>query len=265
MIFSEEDQTPPLSCIGRLRFENFEIETVLTNSTHLMASEGKEYDIEEDSTSGKFLEAVKYSLYNCINRSLGIDIKERMAKQRQLLNARLGLDVASKIGIDVSGLFTTEDLTVPSVDVHNQAKVEDNRKPLRDIMSSVSGAGLSSREKNRAKRKARQAFNKQKSRDPTEEEFEPDKKKNKIEDKIKDESALTIDIDAGDAGDWPLEWFCDQLSQDLFSSSWEARHGAATALREILTVHGKGAGKSIYLTAEQVSIAFNLLNLIIHK
>ncbi|KAI4456700.1 tata-binding protein-associated factor [Holotrichia oblita] len=231
---SEEDsQTPPLSCVGRLRFENFEIETVLTNSTHLMASEGKEYDIEEDST-------------------LGIDIKERMAKQRQLLNARLGLDVASKIGIDVSGLFTTEDLTVPPADVHNQTKVEDNRKPLRDLISSVSGAGLSSREKNRAKRKARQAFNKQKSREPTEEEFEPDKKKNKLEDKIKDESALTIDIDAGDAGDWPLEWFCDQLSQDLFSSSWEARHGAATALREILTVHGKGAGKSIYLTIDQM-------------
>lgn len=49
-----------------------------------------------------------------------------------------------------------------------------------------------------------------------------------------------------------MEWFCDQLSQDLFCSSWEARHGAATALREVLTVHGRGAGKSIYYTESQM-------------
>lgn len=117
-----------------------------------------------------------------------------MAKQRQLLNARLGLDVVSKIGIDVSGLFTTEDLTVPAADAHEiQAKVEDNRKPLRDLISSASEAsGLSSREKNRAKRKARQAYSKQKSREPTEEEYEPDKKKNKMDERQRDETALTI-------------------------------------------------------------------------
>lgn len=61
-----------------------------------------------------------------------------------------------------------------------------------------------------------------------------------------------LDLEVGDAGDWPLEWFCDQLSQDLFSTSWETRHGAATAIREILTVHGQGAGRATYLSAEQV-------------
>lgn len=61
-----------------------------------------------------------------------------------------------------------------------------------------------------------------------------------------------LDLEAGDAGDWPLEWFCDQLSQDLFSTSWETRHGAATAIREILTVHGKGAGRSTYLSTDEV-------------
>lgn len=116
-----------------------------------------------------------------------------MAKQRQLLNARLGLDVVSKIGIDVSGLFTTEDLIVAAPDaVEIQTKTENNRRPLRDIITSASEAGLSSREMNRAKRKARQAFNKQKSREPIDEDFEPDKKKNKFEEKLKDETALTI-------------------------------------------------------------------------
>lgn len=64
---------------------------------------------------------------------------------------------------------------------------------------------------------------------------------------------LFLDLEAGDAGDWPLEWFCDLLSQDLFSSNWETRHGAATALREVLSVHGFGAGRATYLPSEQVN------------
>lgn len=52
--FSEEDgQSQSLSCIGRLRFEQFDMVKVLANSTHLMASEGKEFDLEEDPTLGK--------------------------------------------------------------------------------------------------------------------------------------------------------------------------------------------------------------------
>lgn len=58
-------------------------------------------------------------------------------------------------------------------------------------------------------------------------------------------------METGD-GDWPLDWFCDQLTQDLFNSSWETRHGAATALREILSLHGRGAGRAAYLPSSQV-------------
>ena len=40
--------------------------------------------------------------------------------------------------------------------------------------------------------------------------------------------------------DWPLESFVESLCQDLFSQKWEIRHGAATALRELVKLHGKG-------------------------
>ena len=36
-----------------------------------------------------------------------------MARQRQLLNARLGLDMAAKMGIDVSDIVSNEDLIIP--------------------------------------------------------------------------------------------------------------------------------------------------------
>ena len=39
-------------------------------------------------------------------------------------------------------------------------------------------------------------------------------------------------------GEFPLGRFCNYLAADLFHSSWEVRHGAATALREILKQHG---------------------------
>lgn len=40
--------------------------------------------------------------------------------------------------------------------------------------------------------------------------------------------------------DWPLESFAEGLRQDLFSQKWEIRHGAATALRELIRLQGKG-------------------------
>lgn len=43
--------------------------------------------------------------------------------------------------------------------------------------------------------------------------------------------------------DWPFELMCDFLSIDLFDPSWETRHGAAMALREIMLNHGRGAGR----------------------
>jgi hypothetical protein len=39
-----------------------------------------------------------------------------MARQRQVLNSRLGLDVAVRIGIDMSEILSAEDLTI-SIDV----------------------------------------------------------------------------------------------------------------------------------------------------
>lgn len=54
--------------------------------------------------------------------------------------------------------------------------------------------------------------------------------------------------------DWPFNSFCEQLVTDLFSPRWETRHGAAVGLREIITYHGKGAGKMANTSQEQVRI-----------
>lgn len=43
--------------------------------------------------------------------------------------------------------------------------------------------------------------------------------------------------------EWPYERLCEFLKVDLFDPSWETRHGAAMGLREIIRVHGAGAGR----------------------
>jgi TATA-binding protein-associated factor len=43
--------------------------------------------------------------------------------------------------------------------------------------------------------------------------------------------------------EWPYERLCDFLKVDLFDPQWETRHGAAMGLREIVRVHGGGAGR----------------------
>ena len=43
--------------------------------------------------------------------------------------------------------------------------------------------------------------------------------------------------------EWPFERLCEVLMVDLFSHHWEIRHGAAMGLREVVRVHGAGAGR----------------------
>lgn len=43
--------------------------------------------------------------------------------------------------------------------------------------------------------------------------------------------------------EWPFERLCELLLVDLFDPNWEIRHGAAMGLREVIRVHGKGAGR----------------------
>lgn len=47
----------------------------------------------------------------------------------------------------------------------------------------------------------------------------------------------------GIEAEWPFERLCELLSVDLFDNNWEIRHGAAMGLREVIRVHGAGAGR----------------------
>ncbi|KAI5371105.1 Putative TATA-binding protein-associated factor Mot1 [Septoria linicola] len=59
---------------------------------------------------------------------------------------------------------------------------------------------------------------------------------------IAEKSTLVSDAEE-EGNEWPFERLCEFLTVDLFDPAWEIRHGAAMGLREIVRVHGAGAGR----------------------
>lgn len=57
-----------------------------------------------------------------------------------------------------------------------------------------------------------------------------------------EKSVIQADTEV-DGLEWPYERLCELLMVDLFDHSWEIRHGAAMGLREVIRVHGAGAGR----------------------
>lgn len=55
-------------------------------------------------------------------------------------------------------------------------------------------------------------------------------------------SEIEVEEDT-DGVEWPYARLCEFLEIDLFDPSWETRHGAAMGLREVVRIHGAGAGR----------------------
>lgn len=172
--------------VGHMSFDHFDVNLIIANGKHLLASEGKEYDD-------------KVSLE-------GNDWREKVVIQRKLLNSRLGLPEgdSNTFGINSEDLVTNDDLMA------HQQPIEKKRQ-------------LTS-EKTVVTKKA----------------------KKEVPTSVKESREESCDkvLDMNDLQDWPLEWFADELMNDLFSPLWEVRHGAATGLREVVKLHGTCAGKA---------------------
>jgi TATA-binding protein-associated factor len=67
---------------------------------------------------------------------------------------------------------------------------------------------------------------------------------------VAEKSSLVPDTDV-EGSEWPFERLCEFLTVDLFDSAWEIRHGAAMGLREIVRVHGAGAGRLAKKTKDE--------------
>uniref|UniRef100_A0A8B9GYI2 B-TFIID TATA-box binding protein associated factor 1 n=1 Tax=Astyanax mexicanus TaxID=7994 RepID=A0A8B9GYI2_ASTMX len=199
-----------------------------------------------------------------------VDPKERLARQRKLLQKKLGLDMGAAIGMDTEELFNDEDLDYTCASNANRCKQPTSSLwHAAELIDSEFRPGMSNRQRNKAKRMAKLVA-KQRSRDldPNEKsndsfEGEPEEKRRKTTNVVIDQPATENKVLIDNVPDnsslleetqeWPLESFCEELCNDLFNPSWEIRHGAGTGLREVLKCHGTGGGKLVGSTSEQLA------------
>ncbi|EGW00752.1 TATA-binding protein-associated factor 172 [Cricetulus griseus] len=197
--------------------------------------------------------------------SLGeVDPKERIARQRKLLQKKLGLNMGEAIGMSTEELFNDEDLdyTPTSAALVNKQSVgktlgyliaSNNTKILlhfalqaAELIDSEFRAGMSNRQKNKAKRMAK-LFAKQRSRDAVEtNEKSNDSTDGEPEEKRRKVANVVINQTANDS-----KVLIDNVPESS-SLIEEVRHGAGTGLREILKAHGKSGGKMGDSTLEEM-------------
>ncbi|XP_055908525.1 TATA-binding protein-associated factor 172 [Eupeodes corollae] len=256
----ESDEKNNIETANLLSFAEFNLSHILQKGARLIGSEGSEFDVHEEGDATKSA--------------------ERLSRQRALLNEKLGITQATKLGVNLTDMITDEDVKEASNDYNiNEEKVpvehilNINTNSSHSASTSSNGHTLSCREINRAKRKARQnvainattsSANLSRSNSSSNGSIppdEPDKKKIKSETVGRAATELFYSINAPvpdatgtwvDAVSWPLENFCGRLYLDLFNPKWEIRHGAATALRKLINTHSAGAGKSMNVTQDEM-------------
>lgn len=145
--FSENDSSRNYEA-SRLTFNLFNLSTVLEKGALLIGSEGTEFDCLEETNANDDSNSER----------------DRLLRQRMLLNEKLGLTQSSSgFGLNINDLVTLDDMR------NNVKKYEPNKTllPVQEILNlevnsiydangGEASASLSRREMNRARRKARQ-------------------------------------------------------------------------------------------------------------
>ncbi|XP_047337513.1 TATA-binding protein-associated factor BTAF1 [Impatiens glandulifera] len=224
--------------LAGISFKSFDINKVLDFGA-LLASGGQEYDVGSD---------------------IGKNPRERLARQKQNLKRRLGLDVCEQF-MDVNEMIRDEDLIVSKNSDMNgvphrhftQSSVHRVQQLVSNMVPAYRTRRPSARELNLLKRKAKinsrdqtKIWNKEGDLDTSnsQEMVSPkgfcsdSSSSNKMFESNPDEDLIDHDGD----GTWPFHNFVEQLIIDMFDPIWEVRHGSVMALREILTYQGACSG-----------------------
>ncbi|KAJ1812442.1 TATA-binding protein-associated factor mot1, partial [Coemansia sp. RSA 2598] len=239
--------------IEYLNFGQFNVDSVIRHGRLLLGSAGREY--EDDGLEG-------------------LNPAQRVAAQRAQMRKRLGIG-AEFLGDD---LLADEDIAVKSP-LANAAVAKRKPEPVSEPKAEeaqIDMSKLSARERNRLKRKARLEGSKKKKVDVrTASSAGPSSSSTlasaagpvvgsavSVTEQSGDNAAIVVEatrasnreaVFAISAGRWAFSGLAAMLSVDLFDASWEVRHGAGMALREVLKHHGFGAGRAAGFSAEENS------------
>ncbi|KAG7999319.1 hypothetical protein GBF38_000061, partial [Nibea albiflora] len=178
-----------------------------------------------------------------------MDPKERLARQRKLLQKKLGLDMGAAIGMDTEELFNDEDLDytcqTSGLRAHGSKTTAGsssrNHIPIQaaELIDSEFRPGMSSRQKNKAKRMAKLVA-KQRSRD-----MDPNEKSVTsfiasvvfiVVAPVRETCAQTLGVALRHMNETGVSMTVDVLLKLLKEDQWEVRHGGLLGIKYALAV-----------------------------
>ncbi|MQL74198.1 hypothetical protein Taro_006573 [Colocasia esculenta] len=181
---------------------------------------------------------------------------ERLARQRQNLRHRLGLDVCEQF-MDVNDMIRDEDLLVQKAQVqgngishvyHASSSGHSIQQLVSNMVPSFRPKKLSAREINLLKRKAKINAKDHPKDWCEDDDLEISSPYSSVTPKVECPTpfgANKVDeehVEVEENGGWPFRHFVEQLIHDMFDPIWEVRHGTIMALREIMTHQGACVG-----------------------
>lgn len=265
---AKQEPTPTESPPEQLQLATLDVESILTYGKELLGSAGKQYDFKlAGLNAAERLAHQKKTLTARLGLG-GEYIEEDIVSDKDIAFRSTSVSAQSLPRLDTDSGKTSEDVATKSSD--------DVPPP------TPAGGEMSKRQLNMLKRRRKEELKRDNKKfkydftahresisasTPTE-EIKPEVKQEPEENghadylsldrkggdddskvvsefkgvPIAEKSSLLADGDE-EGKDWPFERLCEFLTVDLFDPSWEIRHGAAMGLREIVRVHGAGAGR----------------------
>ena len=272
----EEDGAQPTSSPEQLQLSTLDVESILTYGKELLGSAGKQYDFKLAGLSAS--ERLAHQKKTLTSR-LGLGgeyIDEELVTEKDIVirSGSFSTPGLSKLDTDVSKLgsqgnndeaiMKSPDDAVPpqtpaggemskrQLNMLKRRRKEelkrDNKKFKYDFAQRRGSTSI-------AQTPLDPDMNQEIKEEPAEngnaDYFSLDRKGGDDDSKVVSEfkgmpipEKSTLVTEAEEDGDeWPFDRLCEFLTVDLFDPQWEIRHGAAMGLREIVRVHGAGAGR----------------------
>ncbi|CAF0748348.1 unnamed protein product [Brachionus calyciflorus] len=175
------------------KLENFNLTSLLASGASLLSSDTQKYDLKTEN--------------NHLTHSEKIQMNEKIKQQRNLLNLKLGIDVAGAAKLDTSHIFSDYDILASETEINQttEAEISLKRKGI-DIKLEPDGS-----------------FNSPSSSSNI--------KKLKLEE---DTEEIPVQNEDDLNHIKSLISFTKWIFSKLFNPEWEIRHGAATCIREIV-------------------------------
>jgi len=267
----KEDRRPSTSSPDQLQLSHLDVEAILTYGKELLGSAGKQYDFKlaglhpaerlahqkKTLTSrlglgGEYIEDDLVTEKDIATRSYSASRTPAMTRL-DTENSQMTDDAIVKSPQDTTpqtpagGEMSKRQLNMLKRRRKEELK-RDNKKFKYDFAVRQGSTGVSQTPADaEIKSEIKQELNENGSHEVFSVERNGADDETKVVSEFKgvpvvEKSALQTEAEE-EGNEWPFERLCEFLTVDLFDPQWEIRHGAAMGLREIVRVHGAGAGR----------------------